>query len=213
MNFARKLGALAFAGLAGISMLLGSATLAGAVPHAAAAPAATNGSFVGQVDGSNAFIGIVSNGRNLLAYVCDGDQSGATAADWFHGTTDGTNVDATTANGAHLVATLAPNGADGYYTDASGVVYSFHADVAGTDSGLFRGDLNVDGGQWVGGWVVLHDDVRGALFETGPAVADLALTLRGAAVSAQDIRTGALFFDGIGAISPVQVLPASVGLF
>lgn len=167
MTIGKKLGALAFAGLAGIAMLMGSTTLSGAVPHAAAAAAATGGSYVGPVDGSNAFIGIVSNGNNLLAYVCDGDQSGATAADWFRGATDGSYVDMTTANGAHLVATIGANGADGFFTDATGVSYSFHADVAGAGAGLFRATANIDGTQFVDGWVLVLPSLV-ELVQTGP---------------------------------------------
>lgn len=106
----------------------------------------------------------------------------------------------------------AATGADGQYTDASGATYTFHPDVPGADSDLVRAEATFDGTQWVGGWLILHDGVGGALFEPGPAAARFAGSLQGSVAAPQDIRAGRVIVDGVGTFAPVQVLPSAVGL-
>ena len=137
----------------------------GPTAHAATATglAATWG---GKVDNSDAFVAIASNGKEILAYVCDGK----TTAQWFKGAKGAKGVNFTkgrldlTAKGKHLVATFTTDGAAGTVTLADGQSHGFTANRLAGDTGLFRLEQTVKGAKQVGGWVVLDGgETRGAV--------------------------------------------------
>lgn len=124
-----------------------------------------SGSFVGKVDGSDAFISVVvhANGE-VTAYVCDG----ADISEWFKGTADGSSLDLTNANGASLTATLSANSASGTFTPAGDSALNFSAEIASEPAGLYRADLTYENTAYVGGWIVLPDgDQRGSIVGGG----------------------------------------------
>lgn len=120
-----------------------------------------SGSFAGKVDGSDAFISIVvhTNGE-VTAYVCDS----VTISEWFSGSADGSSLDLTNGNGAHLSADLSADSVQGTFTPAGGSALTFTTSAVTHPAGLYRGEDTVDGVDLVAGWIVLPDgDQRGAV--------------------------------------------------
>jgi hypothetical protein len=138
--------------------------------------------FVGSVEGTDAFIGIVTDGDRLIAYVCDGADTGI--ADFYTGaahdaaagmltlkTDDGPDV-LTLATDAARLPGLAGSGNSltGSFVMADGVSHAFSAELASGPGALYRTDETMaDGTDAEGGWVVLNSgDVRGSLNKTQP---------------------------------------------
>ncbi len=122
------------------------------------------GSFVGPAEGSESFVAIVTDGAQVLAYVCDG----ATTVEWFSGAAMRDSIDLTSAGSIGLVAERGTGDTlDGTLTAGDGTESSFSAarvDVDGSEGGLCRGILQVDGVTYTGGWIVLPDGrQRGAI--------------------------------------------------
>ncbi len=122
------------------------------------------GSFVGPTEGSESFVAIVTDGEQVLAYVCDG----ATTVEWFTGAAMRDSIDLTSAGSIGLVAERGTGDTlDGTLTAGDGTASSFSAsrvDVDGSEGGLCRGILQVDGVTYTGGWIVLPDGrQRGAI--------------------------------------------------
>jgi hypothetical protein len=169
--------ALLLAGLFAIASVLGRGH---GVPAAHAQIASDT--FVGKVDGLDAFIGIGSDGYNVTAYVCDGANNNL--GDNFQGTIDqasngvltlqAQNGDLLTLNfdQTTIDSVFVPDSSvTGTLTLASGSNYSFSTEAAVAPGGLFlaNGQTMADGSAGDGGWVVLNDgEVRGA-FSLGQA--------------------------------------------
>lgn len=123
------------------------------------------GAWVGKVGGSNAFVAVASNGREVLAYVCDGKE----VSQWFHGVDGERQVNLADGSvrfrqsGANLNATLQTNVASGTFTEPGGKPLEFTATRARGDAGLYRLEQTAGGKKWLAGWVVLNDGkLRGA---------------------------------------------------
>jgi hypothetical protein len=170
----RALGVLAVTAAVALTVV----TRGGATPQPAFATQPTVENSVGRVGGSDAFIGVVHNGSQVIAYVCDS----LFYAEWFRGdlieaSGDRGLLEMSSASGAKLSietssleasAGLEGSTPRGILETPSGVNLDFST-VASTDnSGLFRSDKMVDGRTFTGGWIVLPDgSVRGALVERG----------------------------------------------
>lgn len=145
-------------------------------------------SFVGRIAGSDAFIGVVSDGRGVIAYVCDS----ALRADWFRGeiftSVNAGTIDLTSPSGARLRlelssvqqgvldASSAPRG----QLEIGGTNLNFQTEVASAGAGVFRAERNTPSQSVLAGWIVLNDgDVRGAAIDRladqqlGPSVIGL----------------------------------------
>lgn len=150
------------------------ATLTAPTPTRGATPGgadAAGQSFVGRLDRSNAFVSIVLDKQNVLAYVCDG----ATMAMWFRGQVvndaidlraeDGTRLTAAVRPGAAGVVQIAPGGA---IRTPDGVERAFAtADTATLDksAGLYMSKSTVGNTQLTMGVIVLaRGDHRGVLW-------------------------------------------------
>ncbi len=119
----------------------------------------TQGSFVGQVAGTDAFVAVVTDGELVIGYVCDGQGIG----EWFQGrVADGV---LTSARGARLALEVAKEGVSGTFTAVSGSSHSFTTEVATGSAGLYRlPETVVDDETYKGGWIVLpNGDQRGEL--------------------------------------------------
>ena len=131
-------------------------------PAATTASAASTGipnSFTGAIPGTDAFIGLTTNGGTSLSYVCDSKQ----IATWFSGPVTNNAIDLTAANGDHLKATLAATGATGTVT-LGGKDFPFTAPSSGPNGGLFRAEQSANGMNIIGGWIVTADgQQRGSL--------------------------------------------------
>lgn len=127
-----------------------------------------SGSFVGKVDGSDAFIAVVLHtDGTVTAYVCDS----VSISEWFMGNVDGSSLDLTNASGARLTADLAPDSFTGTFTGSDGSPLSFSVQQEDEPYGLYRGEDTVDGVDLVAGWIVLPDgEQRGAVSGGGRIV-------------------------------------------
>ncbi len=134
------------------------------VPLSCSQGTAIAGSFVGPTEGSESFVAIVTNGDTVMGYVCDGE----TTAEWFTGAAARDSIDLTSAGSIDLVAQRGTGDTlDGTVTAGDGTESSFsttRVDLDGTQGGLCRGILQVDGVTYTGGWIVLPDgQQRGAV--------------------------------------------------
>ncbi len=163
-----RLHRLHLTGIAMLVLVLALAACGGSSPTAtpvaptkapAAAGAGIPNSFAGAVPGTDAFIGLTTDGATSLSYVCDSKQ----ISTWFKGPVAGNAIDITAANGNHLKATLAATGATGTVT-MGGKDFPFTAPSSGPNGGLFRAEQSADGANLVGGWIVASDgQQRGAV--------------------------------------------------
>lgn len=127
-------------------------------------PGPLSGSFVGDTEGSDLFVSIVTDGDKVTGYVCDGE----TTAEWFSGTAVRDSIDLTSAGSVGLVAERGLGDTlDGAVTQGDASEFSFSAtrvDLDGTGGGLCRGERVIEGVTYVGGWIVLPDGrQRGAV--------------------------------------------------
>jgi hypothetical protein len=164
------------------------------------APAAlTRGNLVGRTSNSDAFIGIVVTGTDVMAYICDGKN----LAQWFTGTVRGDQVDLTAANGARLTAEMRRSAgstdlqaATGTFRDASGQSLTFSSDSATGlgRAGLYRGTGTSGNTALTMGVIVLPDgDLRGVL-RAGQAL----IPVTNPAFAANGLTAE---FDGVGPVT------------
>jgi hypothetical protein len=114
------------------------------------------GHFAGQVENSNAFIGLVTNGKTLQAYFCDGTAEAAPILwGWFRGDLNGTAFDLTNEKGDRLAGEFSTNDVSGTITLAEGTQLSFQAEQVNEPAGLYRLEETIDGVDTLSGWVVL----------------------------------------------------------
>jgi hypothetical protein len=134
------------------------------VPDVSETGAGVAGSFVGKVEGTDAFIGLVVLGsRETLAYVCDSKG----ISQWFRGIADRNRV-SLRADPAVLEGALSLAEAKGTVTLRDGVPRSFAAEPAVGFAGLYRASDSGDGLNHVGGWIVLaHGEQRGGIGSDG----------------------------------------------
>jgi steroid delta-isomerase-like uncharacterized protein len=93
--------------------------------------------YAGQVDGTEALIAFVTDGSEIRAYVCDGQEVGVTLSEWFRGTAGGAEIDLPSTSGqAQLTATLTPAAVTGTVVVAD-QAWSFTALPARDGSGLY----------------------------------------------------------------------------
>jgi hypothetical protein len=149
-----------------IGLLLAAAAMGDARPGAPSRAATFVGvpqfGYVGKVDGTRAYVGIIARGHAVTAYVCDG----RTLARWFNGSVRGTHASLRSSSGGRIEVDLA-DGARGVLTIPGRKDASFAAVAARGRAGLFRAERSVTGsgkpGRVLSGWVRLNDgSVRGA---------------------------------------------------
>ncbi len=131
-------------------------SLAAVRPIARAADEPARGDYVGQLQGlERGAIAISTDGRSVLAYVCDGTAEHVTVAQWFKGTPSA-NTLSLGAGRATLDARLDTDRASGTVTLADGRTFAFRA-VAVADpaasAGLFRSELDSGGHHYIAGWI------------------------------------------------------------
>jgi hypothetical protein len=117
-QFLRSSGGMLF-WLLGTSLLAacGGSTTSSA-PNSTSAPTAkVTGEFVARDLTAHTWVGLSTDGQQVTAYACDGDdEHPITFAQWFTGNVTNNRVDLTNANSAHPVATLTSQAASGTVT-------------------------------------------------------------------------------------------------
>jgi hypothetical protein len=141
-------------------------TMLASAPTTAAGEVQQKGTtYVGTVEGTDAYIGIVVGKSGAFGYICDGE--GITH--WLHGSVKKSDVTLTAATGASVIAQLG----DGTLTGkvllaadpstakledlAGATVHDFEAVPAKGRAGLYRQEKTVDGTTFAAGWVRLGD--------------------------------------------------------
>lgn len=127
------------------------------------------GSYVGKVQGSQAFIALVRSENKLIAYVCDGKEQ----VQWFRGAV-GPNgaLEVRTEAGWRLLGALSAEGVKGTVTFADGKTLEYSATPATGEAGLYRYEATVDGARYLGGWIIdQKGEQRGSVIGGGGLVA------------------------------------------
>lgn len=126
------------------------------------------GTFVGHVDGTEAFVAVARAGKTVVAYVCDG----VGTATWFRGAARGRTLDLSSGK-ARLQATITEAGVTGTFAPEEGPARAFAAQPAAGGAGFYRASRTVAGLSYVGGWIVLSSGAqRGAVKQNGTVLAD-----------------------------------------
>jgi hypothetical protein len=136
------------------------------------------GEFVGDA-GHLAGIALSTNGRQVIAYLCDGDARYLTLAEWFEGPVTSTGIDITNARAAHLVATVTARAITGTATLKDGRAAEFTAHLLpdpGSDYGLFRSEETFHGVRYLGGWIFNPPHFASARTGTGTQASEVTLT-------------------------------------
>lgn len=127
----------------------------------AAARAATSAMVKGEFAGSAghlAGIGLSTDGRRVIAYLCNGTSRHVSLAQWFRGPVTANHIDIKNNRGTRLVATVAAKAIKGTVTLKGGRSAAFTARLLPTPargSGLFRSEETFHGVRYLGGWILL----------------------------------------------------------
>jgi hypothetical protein len=129
-----------------------------------AEPEPTIGSFVGTVDGSDAYVAVVARPEGgVLAYVTDGGSS----VDWLDGALEGprdTSARLGNDGGAVMEVAFTGRSASGAFARPGEDPQRFTAAAADEPAGLYRATESFADGDYVAGWIVLPDGTqRGAV--------------------------------------------------
>jgi hypothetical protein len=142
-----------------------------AAPTAAAA-ALVKGEFVGDASGL-AGIALSTDGRQVIAYLCNGGYQHVSLAEWFKGPVTSTGIDITNAHGAHLVAAVSAQAITGTVTLKNGISAPFTARLLPDPDriyGLFRSEETFHGVHYLGGWIFNPPHFASARTGTGTQV-------------------------------------------
>jgi hypothetical protein len=136
-------------------LLAACGSTASSVTPTATTAAGVKGEFVGDA-GQLAGIAFSTNGQQVMAYLCNGDDKSISLAEWFKGPVTTTGIDITNAHGAHLVATVTAGTITGTVTLKDGQSAPFTArrlPNPGSNYGLFRSQETFGGVRYLGGWI------------------------------------------------------------
>jgi hypothetical protein len=125
--------------------------------------------WTAQIDGTDAFVGIVKRGSRFRAYVSDATAKGATLSVWFRGDLGADGHVSASSHGIGLEADLARGTGTGRVTLPDGRAFDFNAD-SGFGGALIERSYRHAGRHFLSGWVVLRDKrVRGRTSIPGTA--------------------------------------------
>jgi hypothetical protein len=131
------------------------------------------GTFVGFVENSDAFVGLVRLDDQVVAYVCDG----RTTATWLRGQAIRNSI-SLESDGTTLDGTFDGAGVIGTFTSAEGGVHRFKASPAVDGAGFYRASETIAGSAYVAGWIILRNgQQRGAVKRDGEIMPERDVTL------------------------------------
>jgi hypothetical protein len=118
---------------------------------------AAAGTYVGTVDGTDAYIALVSDGKQVSGYLCDGTPKAVKVCRWLD------NAEVTGQNAAlgerprrFLVEARLADEATGE-VETYPQAHSFTAEAASGDAGLYRAIKAGEAGTVEAGWILLND--------------------------------------------------------
>jgi hypothetical protein len=139
------------------------------VPATASAVTVRAVHYTAEVDGTDAFVGIVKRGTRFRAHVSDATAKGATLSAWFRGDVGPDGHVSASSHGVALEADLARGAGTGTITLPDGRAFEFRAD-SGFGGALIERSYRHAGRHYLSGWVVLRDKrVRGRTSIPGTA--------------------------------------------
>jgi hypothetical protein len=126
--------------------------------------------FVGRVSGLDAFVGIVTRGSDVAAFVCDGAGTTISVADWFTGKLDKGGFDLALDGGGRLTGTINPDAVVvGILRTSAGDTFVYQAPRGRGAARLVRADGTLANVGYTAGWIVLSDgEQRGGIRSRGP---------------------------------------------
>ena len=125
--------------------------------------------FVGRFSGLDAFVGIVTRGSDVAAYVCDGAGNNISVADWFTGKVSKGGFDLALDEGRRLTGTINPDAVIvGVLRTSAGDTFVYQAPRARGAARLIRADGTLANVGYTAGWIVLSDgEQRGGIQSRG----------------------------------------------
>jgi hypothetical protein len=201
--------------LLGVLWVMSSVLLLGCSP----VPQPIRGSYVGRVDGTEAFIAIVTNGTNVGVYVCDGmPQEVEAAAEtvhlyWFKGTIRNNAIDLTSQSGdVQVTAQPTADGFTGGVRLKDGRTLSFTASEASGDSGLFAFRQTINGVKVTAGWIVMPQSrhTRGVNVQRGAVKLEFGDGSVKFSNSLLDIATKTATISDVESVTAEKVTPAAI---
>jgi hypothetical protein len=182
-------------------------------PPVIAAQAASS-TYVGKVSGENAFIGVVSDGQSVVAYVCNSSN----LVEWFSGSLSAASagiLELISGSGAKLsieVASLNQTNLEGTTSSApvgrleiaNGPSLEFSTGPSLETAGVFLADVKVGTKNVRAAWIALNDgDIRGGAFEREEGSTERRVF--GLSPESLDLRTLTGTLPGIGQVEVVRV--------
>jgi hypothetical protein len=148
------------------ALLVVAALLVPATASAVTVPAIH---YTGELDDTDAFVGVVKRGTRFRAHVSDATAKGATLSVWFRGDLGPDGVVSATSHGVRLEAALGRGAGTGTVTLPDGRAFHFEAD-SGFGGALIERSYRHAGRHYLSGWIVLRDkSVRGRTSIPGTA--------------------------------------------
>ena len=140
------------------------------VPATASAVTVPAVHYTAEIEGTDAFVGIVKRGARFRAHVSDATAKGATLSVWFRGDLGPDGHVSGSAHGFRLEAELGRGSGTGTVTLPDGRAFEFEAD-SGFGGALIERSYRHAGRHYLSGWVVLRDKrVRGRTSVPGTAL-------------------------------------------
>ena len=144
--------------LGAASVMLGACS-SGGDSDVAAEATATNG-FVGELDGTDAYVAVIADDDSAEVYACDGENG--IAARFAGSIDDPATFTLTNDAGGEAIVEFVDGAFSGEVMLADGSTHSFSTDAAVGDAGLFH--LTDPPGDMSAGWVVLNDGTQRGSF-------------------------------------------------
>src|SRR6185436_10141235 len=120
--------------------------------------------YVGRIPELDALVGITQEGQALLAYACDGRDTGTgNFAEWFQGSVADGRANLVSESGVQLVLDFHAGAPNGEFIWTDGRAWPFSTELARGLAGLYRVERVVGDEVIVGGWIVTEEsEMRGA---------------------------------------------------
>jgi hypothetical protein len=141
---------------------------------------AAAGTFVGEAQGSAAFIALSTDGERVRGYVCDGDGAQARVSRWLDASLRSDELNVTSGN-IRVRATIAGTKASGTVVNIQdGTSNTFTLTKATGSAGLFRAEgVATNGASFVAGWIILTDGRQKGAVEVAGSGVRVAPSIRG----------------------------------
>ncbi|MBJ8345012.1 hypothetical protein [Antrihabitans sp. YC2-6] len=114
------------------------------------------GTYLGSVDGTDAYIALVMSGDNAVAFICDGSSMWA----WPNGTFTDNQLSLSDTSGMAVQARMV-GGAISGTVKIGGTDHNFTATPAEVGEGVYRTIVDEDGVQSTVGWIIRNEGARG----------------------------------------------------